>query len=153
MSIGFDVAQEELQEDTLQGKYLTFSLGTEQYAVSIRYVIEINRVLKITPMPDFPSYLEGITNLRGKIIPIMNLRKRLGMPVAEFTDTTCFMILSVNDTPFGLIVDSISEVIMIPDEAISPPPVESSAVSDYISGVATVDDSIKLIIDCESVLF
>ncbi len=146
MSIGFDVEQEEF-EDTLKGKYLTFSLGDEAYAVPIRYVIEINRVLEITPVPDFPSYIDGITNLRGKIIPIINLRRRLGMEVIDFTDTTCFMILSVDDAPFGLIVDSISEVVNISDEDICPPPAES----EFISGVATINDKIRLIIDCEAV--
>ncbi len=147
MNLNFDVAVEEQQEDTLKGKYLTFSLGSEHYAVPIRYVIEINRVLEITPVPDFPSYIDGITNLRGKIIPIINLRKRLGLAVIEFTDTTCFMILSVNDTPFGLIVDNIAEVVNISDEDISPPPAES----DFILGVATIDDKIRLIIDSETI--
>lgn len=146
MSIGFEMQQEE-QEDTLKGKYLTFSLGAEAYAVPIRYVIEINRVLQITPVPDFPSYVDGITNLRGKIIPIINLRRRLGLEVLDFTDTTCFMILSVEDAPFGLIVDSISEVVVIPDEDISPPPAES----DFIAGVATIGSKISLIIDCENI--
>ncbi len=146
MSIGFEMQQEE-KEDTLKGKYLTFSLGAEAYAVPIRYVIEINRVLQITPVPDFPSYVDGITNLRGKIIPIINLRRRLGLEVLDFTDTTCFMILSVEDAPFGLIVDSISEVVVIPDEDISPPPAES----DFIAGVATIGSKISLIIDCENI--
>lgn len=146
MSIGFEMQQEE-QEDTLKGKYLTFSLGAEAYAVPIRYVIEINRVLQITPVPDFPSYVDGITNLRGKIIPIINLRRRLGLEVLDFTDTTCFMILSVEDAPFGLIVDSISEVVVIPDEDISPPPAES----DFIAGVATIGSKISLVIDCENI--
>lgn len=146
MSIGFEMQQEE-QEDTLKGKYLTFSLGVEAYAVPIRYVIEINRVLQITPVPDFPSYVDGITNLRGKIIPIINLRRRLGLEVIDFTDTTCFMILSVEDAPFGLIVDSISEVVIIPDEDISPPPAES----EFIAGVATIGGKISLVIDCENI--
>ncbi len=153
MAIGYDLMQDETQEDTMQGKYLTFTLGKGNYAVPIRYVIEINRVLDITFVPDFPWYLEGVTNLRGRIIPIMNLRKRLGLPVIEFTDTTCFMIISVNDSPYGLIVDSISEVVSIEDEDISEPPiVEDSAVSDFILGIARVNDQIKLIVDCETIL-
>ena len=151
MAVGYDLKREEIEEDTMKGRFLTFSLGEESYAVSIKYVIEINRVLEITPMPDFPSYLEGITNLRGKIVPIMNIRKRIGLPTVDYTETTCFMILSMNDNPFGLIVDSISEVISIAEEDITPPPMEDSVVSRYIDGVAKVNDKIVLIIDCETI--
>ncbi len=143
--------QPELEEDTMKDKYLTFLVGNENYAVPIKYVIEINRVLPVTPMPDFPSYFEGITNLRGRIIPIMNIRKRLGMEVIDYTDTTCFMILTVNDKPYGLIVDSISEVMNIAEDAITPPPLEESAVSRYILGVAKVSDEIRLVINCEAI--
>lgn len=149
MSIGYDFEQQEQeQEDTLAGKYLTFWLDGKAYAVELRYVIEINRVLEVTPVPDFPSYMDGIANLRGKIIPIISLRRRLGMEVIDFTDTTCFMILSLDDAPFGLIVDSISEVVTIPDEEVSVPPADS----EYVMGVATVDEKLLLILNCEAVL-
>lgn len=143
--------QPEQEEDTMKDKYLTFMVGSENYAVPIKYVIEIMRVLPVTPMPDFPSYFEGITNLRGRIIPIMNIRKRLGMEVIDYTDTTCFMILMVNDKPYGLVVDSISEVVNITDADITPPPLESGTVSSYILGIAKVKEEIRLVINCETI--
>ncbi len=151
MATNYTHNQPELEEDTMKDKYLTFLVGNENYAVPIKYVIEINRVLPVTPMPDFPGYFEGITNLRGRIIPIMNIRKRLGMEVIDYTDTTCFMILTVGDKPYGLIVDSISEVVNITEGAITPPPLEESAVSRYILGIAKVNDEIRLVINCEAI--
>ena len=151
MSNNYMHNQPELEEDTMKDKYLTFMVGSENYAVPIKYVIEINRVLPVTPMPDFPSYFEGITNLRGRIIPIMNIRKRLSMEVIDYTDTTCFMILTVNDKPYGLVVDSISEVINITEADITPPPLESNVTSNYIIGIAKVKDEIRLILNCESI--
>lgn len=139
-------------ENAMKNKYLTFSVNDEDYAIEIKYVIEIVRVLEITPMPDFPDYIEGVINLRGKIIPIINLRKRLGAPECEFGDKTCFVILKLDEKLIGFVVDSISEVMDITEENIVETPMMSGASTSFVSFVAKVNDAIKLVLDCEEIV-
>ena len=142
----------EVNVEGMDGKFLSFTINDEDYAVPIEYVTEIVRHVQVTPVPDFPSYLDGITNLRGRIVPIMNLRKRLGLPVVEFTDKTCTMILNIKNHDIGIIVDSVAEVLSIPVENISEPPMGENAVTAYVGGIAKINDKIKLVLDCEAVV-
>jgi len=89
----------EQDEDTLKGKYLIFSMGKEQYGMEIRYITEIIGIQPITEVPEMPDYVKGITNLRGKIIPVMDARLRFRKETREYDDRTCIIVIDTNDTP------------------------------------------------------
>ncbi|MDD4493596.1 MAG: chemotaxis protein CheW [Eubacteriales bacterium] len=140
------------QEDTLKGKYLIFSIGNELYGIEIRYITEIIGIQPITVVPEMPQYVKGITNLRGKIIPVMDARLRFKKEVREYDDRTCIIVLDMNDISIGLIVDSVSEVIAIADEDIAPPPDINKGGLKYIKGVCKADGNVKLLLDCQKLL-
>lgn len=149
-----DEAQEllEQEEDTLKGKYLTFSMGNETYGIEIRYVTEIIGIQPITEVPELPEYVRGIINLRGKIIPVMDVRLRFKKPFREYNDRTCVVVIDTNGISVGLIVDSVSEVLGIRDEEIVPPPDVSKGGQKYIKGIGKVGTDVKLLLDCEKLL-
>lgn len=146
--------EEELEEDTQRGKYLTFLLGTEFYGIEIAYVTEIIGVQTITSVPQLPSYIQGIINLRGKIIPVMDVRLRFGKSFREYNDRTCVIVIDIQQTSIGLIVDSVSEVLSIPDEGIVPPPEFKISMdgSRFIKAIGKTDSGVKLLLDCEKLL-
>lgn len=111
-----------VEEDTQKGKFLTFLLGKEVYAIEIKFVIEIIGIQPITELPESPAYVKGIINLRGKIIPVMDVRLRFKKKPVEYNDRTCIIVVEVQDISVGLIVDNVSEVLSITDEDIVPPP-------------------------------
>ncbi len=139
-------------EDTLKGKYLIFSMGNELYGIEIRYITEIIGIQPITEIPEMPEYVKGITNLRGKIIPIMDARLRFKKEVREYDDRTCIIVIETNDISIGLIVDSVSEVISLKDEDIAPPPELGRGGHRYIKGIGKAGDNVKLLLDCQRLL-
>lgn len=149
-----ELAQQNMeeQEDTLKGKYLTFYIEDDCYGIPIRYVTEIIGVQPITEVPELPEYIRGIINLRGKIIPIMDVRLRFKKPFLEYNDRTCVIIVEMNDIDMGLVVDRVAEVLYIPDEDIAPPPEVSKSHNRYIQGIGKVGDEVKLILDCNKIL-
>ncbi len=147
-----DVMNLEEYEDTLKGKYLIFSLGSEQYGMEIRYITEIIGIQPITEVPEMPDYIKGITNLRGKIIPVMDARLRFKKPVREYDGRTCIIVLETEDISIGLIVDSVAEVLAIEDENIAPPPEINRSGHKYIKGIGKEGGSVKLLLDCEMLL-
>ena len=104
----FDAADEE--EDTQQGKYLTFNLAKEDYGIEIKYVTEIIGIQRITEVPDMPDFLKGVINLRGKIIPVMDVRIRFSLPAREYDDRTCIVVVDIEGRAMGLVVDRMNEV-------------------------------------------
>ncbi len=142
----------ETEEDTQKGKYLTFSLGQEFYGLEIQYVTEIIKLQPITEVPEMPDYIRGIINLRGKIIPLMDARSRFRKSIVEYNDRTCVIVIDIQDISIGLIVDSVSEVLSIPDEEIVPPPDLNRGGSRYIKGIGKVGSEVKLLLDCEKML-
>lgn len=141
------------EEDTMRGKFLTFSLGKEDYGVEIRYVTEIVGIQNITEVPDLPSYIRGIINLRGKIIPVLDVRLRFNKEPREYNDRTCVIIIDVLDLSIGLIVDQVSEVLSIPEEEIVPPPIiDKGNHNRYIKGIGKIDNQVKLLLDCEELV-
>ena len=142
----------EQDEDSLKGKYLIFSTGNELYGMEIRYVIEIIGIQPITEVPDMPVYVKGITNLRGKIIPVMDARLRFKKAVREYDDRTCIVVLNTSELSIGLIVDSVSEVISMNDEDIAPPPNVSKSGHKYIKGIGKADGNVKLLLDCQKLM-
>ncbi|MGI6778465.1 MAG: chemotaxis protein CheW [Acetivibrionales bacterium] len=140
------------EEDTLKGKFLTFTLGKESYGIEIRYVTEIIGVQPITEVPELPEYVRGIINLRGKVIPVMDVRLRFKKPFREYNDRTCVIVIDIKDISIGLIVDSVSEVLSIPDADIVAPPELSKGGNKYIKGIGKVGGEVKLILDCNKLL-
>lgn len=142
-----------LEEDTQHGKYLTFSLGAETFALEIKYATEIIRIQTIAHIPEMPGFIKGIINLRGKIIPVIDVRMRFKIEPQHYTDRTCIIIVTVIEHTIGFIVDRVLEVIYISEEEIVPPPLElTSYHARYIKAIGKVGQDVKLILDCEKVL-
>lgn len=143
----------DFEEDTLKDKYLTFSIGEEYYGIEIRYVIEIIGIQPITEIPELPPYVKGIINLRGKIIPVIDVRLRFNKVYREYNDRTCIIVISVDETVVGLIIDAVSEVISIKQESIvAPPNVSNSFSNKYICGIGKVGNDVKLLLDANKLL-
>ena len=136
------------QEDTIRGRFLTFTVDEEMFGVEIRYVTEIINIQPINVLPEVPEYIKGIINLRGKIIPVVDMRIKLKKEAAAYTDRTCIVVIQTNDISAGLIVDQVAEVLTIED--IEPPPDTKTGVNNhYLSGIGKTDEQIQLLIDCE----
>ncbi|MFC5471729.1 chemotaxis protein CheW [Cohnella suwonensis] len=146
------VQNETFEEDAQKDKFLTFSLGSEFYGIEIKQVTEIIGIQAITGVPELPDYIKGIINLRGKIIPVMDVRLRFKKSYREYNDRTCIIVIDIQDISIGLIVDSVSEVLSIPGEEIVPPPDVSKGVNRYIKGIGKVGTEVKLLLDCDKLL-
>lgn len=143
----------EIEEDTQKGRYLTFSLGNESYGIEIKYVTEIIGIQTITEVPELPNYIKGIINLRGKIIPVMDMRLRFKKEPLDYNDRTCVIVVDINDISLGLIVDSVAEVLTIGEDNITEPPQLNKGFSNrYIKNIGKVGESVKLLLDCEKLL-
>lgn len=143
----------EQEEDTQHGRYLTFNLGEEVFGLEIRYVTEIIGMQPITKIPEVASYIKGIINLRGKIIPVIDMRLKFGKEPAEYDDRTCIVVVDTQELIVGLIVDKVSEVMTIDDSDIVPPPDHRTGIrSRYIQGIGKVDGNVKLLLDCNMLL-
>lgn len=142
----------ELEEDTQKGRFLTFALGKEVYGIEIKYVTEIIGIQTITELPELSDYIRGIINLRGKIVPVMDVRLRFKKDFKEYTDRTCIVVIDIKDISFGLIVDSVAEVLSIADQDIVEPPKINTANNKFIKNIGKVDNDVKLLLDCEKLL-
>lgn len=143
----------EYEEDTQKGKYLTFIIGKEVYGIEIKYVMEIIGMQQITEVPELPEYIKGIKNLRGKIIPVLDVRLRFKKEPMEYNDRTCIIVVDIKDVSVGLIVDSVAEVVSIPEENIVPPPEANTGFNNrYIKQIGKVGDEVKLLLDCNKLL-
>ncbi len=138
-------------EEILQ--FVTFTLNNEEYAVDILCVQEINRITEITKVPNSEEYVEGVVNLRGKVIPIINLRNKFGFEEVEKDDNSRIIIMEINDITNGLIVDSVSEVLRIPSSIIEPtPPMSSDENSQFIRGIAKLDNRLIILLDIDKLI-
>lgn len=144
---------DEEEEDTQEDKYLTFRLDMEEYGLEIMHVKEIISIQKITDVPDLPDFVKGVINLRGQVIPTLDLRLRFGLPAKEYDDRTCIIITHMNEIPVGIIVDQVNEVLDIEPEKIAPAPsVQKGAAHRFIQGLARVGDDVKIILDAQKLL-
>ena len=141
-------------ENTLKNRYLTFYIGEEDYAIEIKYVIEIIGIQKITPVPNIRKFIKGIINLRGIIIPVVDVRMRFQMETIEYNDRTCIIVIFVNNNSVGLIVDEVLEAVKIPENQLtSPPQTNKGSQSRYIKAIGKVDDSVKIILNTTKLLY
>jgi len=146
----FNQVQED--EDTQKDQYLIFSVGSELYGIEIKSVTEIIGIQNITRVPELPDYIKGIVNLRGRIIPVMDVRLRFKKEPLAYNDRTCVIVVDFRNLSVGLIVDSVSEVLSISEEDIVPPPELAVSGNRYIQGIGKVGSDVRLIIDCNMLL-
>jgi len=137
-------------KDTQCGRYLLFSIGNEDYGIEILFVTEILSTQAIKPLPDMPDYMKGVIGLRGKTIPVIDMRLRFTKQAEKDTEKTCIVVINAKAYCAGLIVDEVKEVLEIEEKDIAMPPMfEPGESSRYISGIGKVGDQVKLIINCE----
>jgi len=143
----------EKDEDTLANMYLTFHLGGEDYGIEIRYVTEIVGMQKITEVPDMPGFVKGVVNLRGQVIPVMDVRIRFGMNSKEYDERTCIVVVKIGEAQIGLVVDTVNEVRTIPEKEISAPPkVANNDSATYNQGMGKVGDDVVILLDGGSLI-
>ncbi len=140
-----------------EGKYLTFSLDLEEYGIRILKVKEIIGMMRITPIPQTPEYVKGVINLRGKVIPVIDLRVRFAMASVSYTERTCIVVVEIDAATgtlhIGIVVDSVSEVLNIKGSEIEETPEFGTTLNtDYILGMAKTAGSIKILLDIDRVL-
>ncbi|MBO5336090.1 MAG: purine-binding chemotaxis protein CheW [Lachnospiraceae bacterium] len=142
-------------QDTQQDKYVTFKSGNEYFGLKIQYVNEIIVFQEITQIPESEDYIKGLINLRGKIIPVIDVRIRFRQEPIEYNDRTCIIVINVKDTVVGLIVEKIAEVVEIKNENILSTPTvgnDEKCQNKYVYGVGKVGDGVKLLLDPELLL-
>ena len=145
--------KEQVHKDTEIVQLVSFTLGEEEYGIDILKVQEINRMMEITHVPKCAYFVEGVVNLRGKVIPVLDLRKRFGLEPNN-TKETRIIVVDIDGRTVGLIVDSVSEVLRLPKETIDPtPPMISTSIdAQAIKGVGKLEDRLIIIIDIEKFL-
>ncbi len=145
---------DEEDDNSQDNKFLLFNLGDEVYGIGILYVTDIIEMQKITEVPDMPNFVKGVINLRGKVIPIIDLRLRFGLPERDYDDRTCIIVVNVDSQAIGFIVDTVAEVHDIFDKDISPAPSFRSETGkeQYIWGLGKIDDEVKILLDVRKIL-
>ena len=132
---------------------VVFKLGGEEYGVSILQVQEIKRITEITRVPHTPEYIKGVINLRGNVLPVIDLKKRLNLPQQEITDEARIIIVKVKETSVGMMVDAVSEVMTINQQNIDSPDVVAGSVSsNYLSGVGKLDNRLLILLNLETII-
>jgi purine-binding chemotaxis protein CheW len=132
---------------------VTFRLGNEEYGIEILKVQEINRMVEITPVPNSPSYVEGVINLRGKVIPVMSLRARFRLPAKTNDEQSRIMILDIQGITTGMVVDGVSEVLRISSGTVEPPPPMATSIStEFINGIAKLENRLIILLNIDKLL-
>ena len=157
MENGLTAGQEKRSTQNREGKYLTFMLAGEEYGISILKVKEIIGLMAITMVPQTPGYVKGVINLRGKVIPVVDLRLKFGMPAMDYTERTCIIVVEIRADAasilIGIVVDAVSEVLNIKAGDIEETPNFGSRLqTDYILGMAKAGEGIKILLDIDRVL-
>ena len=148
-----NIVIDKFDEDTLKDKYLTFFTDNQLFGIPIADVVQIVGMQEITAVPEFPAYAKGVINLRGIIIPIIDVRLRLKKDEIGYNERTCIIVTSINGSYIGFIVDSVNEVTDVHNENISNPPhMGSDYVNTYITGIAKINDQIVLMMDLKKIL-
>lgn len=138
---------------TSELQLVSFNIGSEEFGVDILKVQEINRMVEITKVPQAPHYVEGVINLRGKVIPIIDLRKRFNLEMKEYDKNTRIVVVDINNNIMGMIVDAVSEVLRLPADTVEPPPELVTGVnSEYIKAVAKLEDRLLIFLDLSKVI-
>ena len=140
-----------LEEDTMHGRYVTFRVDEQMYGIQIRHVTEIIGIQPVSELPEMPAHVKGIINLRGKIIPVVDMRLKFKRPATAYTEKTCILVIDNQTICAGLIVDEVADVLTIGDENISPTPNCGVGVNcRYLEGIGKVGKEVKLLLNCEA---
>jgi purine-binding chemotaxis protein CheW len=132
---------------------VSFNIGQEEFGLGIQSIQEINRMVEITRVPNSPDFVSGVINLRGKVIPIINLRKRFGFPPKENDKNTRIIVVELGNMVVGFVVDAVSEVLRIPKNITEPPPsIVAGIGSEYITAVAKLENRLLILLDLERIL-
>ncbi len=131
---------------------VVFTLATEEYALPITRVQEINRIVAITKLPQTPDFMEGIINLRGRLIPVIDLRKRFSLAIADYTDDSRIIVVEIGNQTVGIIVDAVTEVVRLQSDSIEPPPMAFAIDAQYIQGVGKLDNRLLILLDLDRTL-
>ena len=132
---------------------VSFQLGEEEFGVDILKVQEINRMLEITKVPNSPIFVDGVINLRGKVIPILNLRQRFGLERKEIDKKTRIVVVDIDGKVVGVVVDAVSEVLRLPTDTVEPPPPMVAGIeSEYIKGVGKLENRLLILLDLNKLL-
>src|SRR4051794_35489398 len=143
----------KLAADGDEQQLVVFELGAELYGVEIARVHEIIRLQTVTRVPRAPAFVEGVINLRGKVIPVVDLRRRFGLPSAEHTRSSRIVVVEIGDQVVGIVVDGVSEVLRVNNATIEPPsPVVAGVESDYLHGIAKLPDRLVILLNLDRVL-
>ena len=141
----------EKDEKILQ--LVTFHVGDEEFGVEILAVREINRMMEITRVPHAPPFVEGVINLRGQVIPVVDLRRRFGMPPREHDRNTRIVVVELGDKVVGFVVDSVSEVLRVPASLVEPPPpIVGGVEREYLEGVVKLEDRLLILLNLQRLL-
>ena len=152
---GTDETEGLLEEDSQKGMFMTFQTGKEFFGISISYVNEIIAMQPIAAIPEVDDYIKGLINLRGKIIPVIDVRVRFKMEPCEYTDRTCIIVIDVKSTMIGLIVERLADVDTIAEDSIVPPPSlgrKEHEHNKYVYGLARTGDTVTLLLDPEKLI-
>ena len=152
---GTDETEGLLEEDSQKGMFITFQTGKEFFGISISYVNEIIAMQPIAAIPEVDDYIKGLINLRGKIIPVIDVRVRFKMEPCEYTDRTCIIVIDVKSTMIGLIVERLADVDTIAEDSIVPPPSlgrKEHEHNKYVYGLARTGDTVTLLLDPEKLI-
>lgn len=148
-----DLVDEYGIEDTVKDKYLTFIIDDEEYGIEISQIVEIISISDITRVPQVESYVKGIINLRGSVIPVIDVRERFRKASKEYDSLTCIVVIEYGEYTIGLIVDSVSEVLYISEDHISSPPkAKLSFHNRFIKNIGKVGQGVKLLLDLDKFL-
>ena len=140
-----------IQKDSETEKYLSFYSADVEYGVNIKYVTDIINLLPITFLPKIPKYIKGIVNLRGKIVPVIDIRMRFGKESIDYTETACIIVMEYTDITVGILVDAVAEVLDIETASIMTPPKSiSSEINKFVSGISKKNNKVKLLINSMS---
>ncbi|MGR3176364.1 MAG: chemotaxis protein CheW [Candidatus Scalindua sp.] len=148
-----EAVAEKILTKSHEGKYLTFVLGTEEYGIEILTVREIIGIMDITSVPQTPDYMKGVINLRGRVIPVIDLRLKFAMTEEEYTQETCTIVVEVNSSLIGIIVDTVSEVVDVGSEEVEETPQFGQGIdTDFITGLGKINEKIIILLDIEKVM-
>lgn len=148
-----EISEIEQENKQREGKYLTFVLLEEEYGLEIQKIREITVLMEITTVPKTPDFIKGVVNLRGKVIPVIDLRLKFGMPSADYTKENCIIVMNLASLHIGIIVDSVSEVLFIKEIEIEPPPSFGKSIdASFIFGLGKVKAKAIILLDIDKVL-
>ncbi|NTV53203.1 MAG: purine-binding chemotaxis protein CheW [Candidatus Firestonebacteria bacterium] len=140
-------------EEQLGGLYLTFRMGAEQYGIEILRVQEIIQMMMITPIPRTPSFVKGVVNLRGKVIPVIDLRMKFNLPTAASTEQNCIIVVDLEDLHMGVVIDSVSDVVNFPADKIDQvPSFGINLDTEFIRGIGKAEDVVTILLDIHAVI-